>query len=406
MASLELFRFFHTADLHWSAKHLQECQKSHRFLGEKIDELKPNVLVIAGDWWNSPQELTDDSAANPSLHAFQELADKVPIVMIKGNRAHDDNGSLEVFKNMRTECDKFITESIATTFLTNDPYPCFSDKRPFGAKILAIFHCFSYPEKGYFLKGKEGMSIDEANAAIIDEISKIMLGFAAINAEYPYIPSILVFHGNVKGCKISNGQTLISQDILIPTDVLELANCNYYAGGHIHKGQVLDKEGRMWYSGSTHHVTYGETEKKFFNSVMMDNGAGGMWPKVTTIVFPSTPLAFHECRYDPENNELIDLLIDKGQPVERDWEGADLRVQLHITENESILVTDDIVREFYPGAHEYKIERTKTANTRVRSQEIAGVKRLKDKFGIWMKDKGKEATPEMLELCDETEERS
>lgn len=402
--NIEEFSFFHTADLHWEGRAIEKCKASHQFISQSVDTLKPNVLVIAGDYWNSPQELAQDSAANPAIAAFRELADKVPIIMIKGNRAHDDYGSLEIFRTMQTAKSKYVTETIGTCFYNSQTGLIQnSDEVP----PDAIFHCFSYPEKGYFLRGKENLSIDEANAAILDEISKIMLGFAAINNAYPEAAHILVFHANIKDAKISNGQTLVSQDIIIPMSVLKLSQCDYYAGGHIHVGQKLDDEGRAWYSGSTYHVNYGETEDKFFNRVhFAPNTRGGLALLVNSYLIPSTPLSFHECRYRSDTNSLVDKLNDEGYEMGRDWTNADLRVRFTVFENESILVTDDLIRDFYPGAKSYKIERIKIANQRIRTQEIAAVKRLRDKCAVWLRAKNKETTPLILELCDETEDKT
>lgn len=402
-----MFKLIHSADWHCDPEKSEDVKIATDAIIKSLQEKKPNVHVIAGDIWNKRQVLNQDSAVKQARDAFIACANEAPTILIKGNNHHDNDGSLEVFRNLETRFPTFVTESVDSIILGKRhtgsivaelTFP-FSFKR-YGEELWyneepqAIFHLLSYPEKGWFLKDKEGLSTDETNALILDEIKKIFMGFAAINAGLT-IPKILVFHGNVAGTKLSNGQTLFGQDIIISKDYLELAQCDYIAGGHIHKSQG-------YYSGSIYHCNHGETEKKQINYVEIDNGKTTMQP----IYLPSIPLSQHEAVYVQETGQILDA-EQQGElfhEFTEDWIGAKLRIRISLTAEQSLVITDEMIEAKYPNAFEYKIERIIETTDEVRSEAIITATKLRDKLQVWSDSKAIPVNEEILQLADEVEQ--
>jgi DNA repair exonuclease SbcCD nuclease subunit len=394
-----MFTLIHSADWHCDPEKYEDVKTATDAIIKSLQEKKPNAHVIAGDIWNKRQVLNQDSAVKQARDAFIACANEAPTILIKGNNHHDNDGSLEVFRNLDTKFPTFVTETIDSIILTKR---IMTDELSFVPATAqydglydpqAIFHLLSYPEKGWFLKDKEGLSTDETNSLILDELKKIFIGFAAINTGLN-IPKILVFHGNVAGSKLSNGQLLFGQEVFIPKEFIELAQCDYVAGGHIHKSQE-------YYSGSIFHVNHGETEKKQINYVEIDNGKTTMQP----IYLPSIPLSQHNALYDQVSGEIFDA-DGQGElfDTEPDWIGAKLRVRISLTAEQSLVVSDEMIQAKYPGAFEYKIERIIETTDEVRSEAIITATKLRDKVEIWGEAKSVETNEEILLLADEVEQ--
>jgi len=394
------FRLLHSADWHFDSEKLQDCKTATDAIITSLKSLDFNAHVIAGDIFNKRQVLNNDSAVSAAKEAFIHCANLAPTILIKGNEHHDNEGSLVVFRDLETNFPTYVTETIDSVILFRNTVTHKLLFQPVNIveggdwKRSAIFHLLSYPEKGWFLKDKQGLSVDETNSLILEELRKIFMGFAALNAGLT-IPKILVFHGNVVGSKLSNGQTLYGQDIHIPKEYFELAQCDYIAGGHIHKAQE-------YYSGSIYHCNHGETERKQINDVRIQNGIASMIP----IILPSIPLADHKALYDQTTGKIIDAEA-QGElfGTEPDWIGAKLRIRITLTKEQDLVVTDEMIQAVYPGAFQYQIERTIETNQEVRAEAILEAEALRDKVTVWAQSKSIDIDDEIKAMADEVEQK-
>lgn len=380
-----MIRIIHFADAHFEKDKLDKCIASSNFIAEKAVEIRPDLIVSAGDIFNRLQSLNSKSAIGAAKSFIMRLADIAPVVMVKGNEQHDSAGCLEVFKDLDTRCPIFTTERAESIWLTNAGL--FVAGQP--TAPAALIHLLSYPEKAWFLADKPGLSIDESNALIQDAIRKIMLGFGAISADAK-CPVVLVGHGNILGAVLSSGQGLIGQDIILSKHDLALAGTDVQCWGHIHDCQQVGPN--IWYSGSTYHCNWGETKPK---SILLHEIERGSC-KTTEILIPSRPLSLHDAAWDPQSG------WSDEQP-ENDWENAELRIRVHLTKEVSPLITDEQIQSNYPGAYSYTIERIIQPIERIRSSNIVGVRSLRDKVTEWSKSIDKEISAEVLECADETE---
>ncbi len=384
-------RFAHLADIHQDISQQEKIRRSEESIIKNLDGI--DLILISGDFWNTPQEISNKSAANYGIKMIQRFSSICPVIMIKGNRQHDEYGGIEIFSQIKSQFPIQVCETVGSFAFYQKEIPHFSEY-PFPAKPDLIIHCVSYPEKGYFLNNKEDIGIEQANEALNNEIAKIFSGFAAISGEFPTVPCITMFHGNIQGARISNGQMIISQDIIVPVKTLMLAGSDYYALGHIHEWQrVADN---MYYSGSIYHKDFGEISPKKFIIGEFE----GKNLTLKHIQIDSIPLSLHEAWIDANGN-IIDKALDNQEGF--DFEGAYLRLRITCTKEQRLLVTEEKIKEKYKGALQYKIEYIQIPQQVSRNEEIAKVKHLRDKIIIYGKAKNKEITERILQIADQVE---
>ena len=70
--------------------------------------------------------------------------------------------------------------------------------------------------------------------------------------------NIALYHGAIRGCKISDNFTLESGE----DSITIFDNFDYAMLGDIHRRQQLDQDGRIWYAGSTVQQNFGESLRK------------------------------------------------------------------------------------------------------------------------------------------------
>jgi len=398
-----MLKILHFADVHFEKEKLDKCNRSAEFIIQKAGELKPDLIVSAGDIFNRKQALDDKSAIAAAKRFVMALADEAPLVMCKGNEIHDASGCLEVFMNLDTKHPMLVTEGAGSYVWCKGDNLFYSIQPgyqmvPFDATV--ILHLFSYPEKGQFLRDKPNLSIDESNELLQSAIKQIFMGFGAISIDAK-CPVIVVGHGFIDGSRKSSGQQILGQDIMLSKHDLALAGADVQCWGHIHEEQFFEvpgSNGVIWYSGSTYHKDWGETTPRRFLLHEVERGKC----TTTSITIPSRGLSLHETHWTPTDG-FCELCEPAGQDVAVDWIDAELRVRVHVTKEASGLLTDAMIEAQYPGFHSIKIERVPVVEDRVRASNIVKAKTLREKVLEWSRATGKELQPEVLEYADETE---
>ncbi len=392
-------KIIHSADWHWEAEKIDRCRASAEFIIGKTTELKPDIHVIAGDYWNRRQTLTSSSALIPALETMKKLADISPVVIIKGNNEHDAEGSLEIFRDLDTRHPIHVTEGVESVgFVRTAQGGFFCEPDDLGAprqdQRELLLHLFSYPTKAQFLADLKATSIDESNQLIAQAITANFRRMGELSAKMD-CPVVFVAHLNAASAKLSTGQTLISQDIVFSQTDLELVGADYCAFGHIHNPQELFDLAHWRYSGSTYHCNYGEPEKKSFVVVQVDRHLGPSMIEPCTI--PSRPLSLHEMTWDSDEQAW------KEENFTQDWTDADLRLRIVATKEQHVHLTDDEAKRMYPGAATYQIERITLPQERTRSSSITKQSTLADKLKEWGTVTNQSIPEEAIELAYATE---
>ena len=79
--------------------------------------------------------------------------------------------------------------------------------------------------------------------------------------------NIALYHGSISNCKTDVGWTMVNGE-----DTITIFDDHDFAMlGDIHRRQFLDKDGRVWYAGSTVQQNHGETNDKGFLTWEIDS---------------------------------------------------------------------------------------------------------------------------------------
>lgn len=213
----------HIADVHWRGltRH-EEYRKTFEIFFEKCRELKPDYIYIGGDIVHSKtQNISPELISNLSWW-FNEMAKISHVVVILGN--HD---------GLMLNADRMDTVSPIIEALDNPNISFYKDSGCFQFKNhpgfnWCVLSCFDTPGWGK-ARPKKG----DVNVAL--------------------------YHGAIWGSHTDMDFMLEGDDNI---DIFK--GYDFGMLGDIHKRQALDKEKRIWYSGSTVPQNFGETQQKGF----------------------------------------------------------------------------------------------------------------------------------------------
>jgi DNA repair exonuclease SbcCD ATPase subunit/DNA repair exonuclease SbcCD nuclease subunit len=213
----------HIADVHWRglSRH-EEYRKTFEIFFEKCRLLKPDYIYIGGDIVHSKtQNISPELISNLSWW-FTEMAKIAQVVVILGN--HD---------GLMLNADRMDTVSPIIQAMDNDRISFFKDSGRFPFKNhpgfnWCVLSCFD-TENWKKARAKKG----EVNVAL--------------------------YHGAIWGSHTDMDFMLEGDDSI---DIFK--GFDFGMLGDIHKRQALDKEKRIWYSGSTIPQNFGETQQKGF----------------------------------------------------------------------------------------------------------------------------------------------
>ena len=270
-------RFLHTADWHADSDPIKQ-EKLEASLKQIVDycrEIKVNAIIHAGDVWERSQRFQINSGVPVVIKYLRELSKLVDFIFItKGNNSHDEPGSISLLHQIEPNIYAYeypISVGIWQNNIFCDPDPpeysaidLLRTKANVPKQFNYIVTLVPYPTKASLLIDD---SIDNNNVSFIEKFEQIFEHIGEVTQSYT-CPKILAFHGNVVGSRLSTGQTLISQDIMVASSTLERALHDYYALGHIHLRQFIKPN--MGYSGSIYNKNWGETEQKSFEVIEFD----------------------------------------------------------------------------------------------------------------------------------------
>ena len=213
----------HIADVHWRglSRH-DEYRKTFEIFFEKCKKLKPDYIYIGGDIVHSKtQNISPELISNLSWW-FTEMAKIAEVVVILGN--HD---------GLMLNADRMDTVSPIIQALDNDRISFYKDSGRFPLKhhpgfnwcVLSCFDTNNWKKA----RPKKG----DVNIAL--------------------------YHGAIWGSHTDMDFMLEGDDNI---DIFK--GFDFAMLGDIHKRQALDKEKRIWYSGSTIPQNFGETQQKGF----------------------------------------------------------------------------------------------------------------------------------------------
>jgi len=379
-----MIRFNHFADVHFRPSKALDVFASIDVIERESDGIDFNIA--AGDLWDYPVQNTGASQFPEYVARISRIAEKAPLVMVQGTPTHDSDGSLDIFE----QASKHITVlKMGKGYFVNK-FKGVYDYVP-GHKTekgdLALIFGLPEPQKKHLIAYDTSITMDDA-------IRAVLFGYAAVRAKYPELPCILVYHGQVKGAINPNGETVEGG---VSIDDIALVGADYIAMGDIHRPQRvgISRGLHAYYPGAIHPTgDWKDAGYQFgMNQVSIENlNEIKRDPEISRILFPHPELVKFETKF--------------GQQLPNVKENTRVWWEITATKEESVTIdTESLLKDLITSGADSKSKVTikVKADETVRAGEITSLRKFRDKFTLWMKNTGKEASPSMLEKCDTIE---
>lgn len=344
-----------TGDWHLDSKEYNVI-KAELSLKEMVEYCKKNevdLILNPGDVWEKAQidpfyDSTMGAGVELARKYLSELSKSVTqIFIVKGNNSHDPVGSIAKLHKFRDNIFAYEYPVVLGIDETNFVVDLLRNENKNPLKFIVTL--IPYPTKQGFVTID---SIDNNNAEFIEKFEEFMAHIGTVVEPYD-CPKIMGLHGNVVGSRLSSGQTLVSQDVLLAPKTLERALHHYYGLGHIHLRQFFSPY--MGYCGSLYNKNWGETEQKSFEVVTFELDTNDDWDfESKQVMFESgKPMLKIEADYiagdvisQPEGINIFDQVFD----------AFEYRLRITVKENDRKLITDDEILRIKEHFGDVKIE--------------------------------------------------
>lgn len=363
-------KLFHASDLHYCEKHLDWVDRAFGFAVDQAIERGAKVGVLSGDTFDAALPL-HHPAVDRCVRQVRRLADAMPVLILQGTFSHDRLGAVDIFKHLRSRYPIYVADDPAQVLLANgDTAPVWIDNAAMAHYTNAVL--FSV------LPSINRAEIQAATPDTLtgDYVLDLCQHWARTNLEARAhgIPTVLVSHGTVNGCRTETKQAMVSQDHEFSTGTLFAARTSAVMLGHIHLHQSWELHGRkIAYPGSVARLVFGH-----------DAPVGCLIWDVTPntadfefIAAPSRRMVEIEFDGPPDMVALRAKLAD--------CRGAHVRVRYTVDEEHRQSVDVASLRDALQiaGVAEHKIEATVNPVVRTRAAGIHQAATVAEKLARW-----------------------
>lgn len=375
-------KVLHFADVHCRDKDIEEIEKCLNFIVETARTESPDIIINAGDTFDSAGIKADSLSAKLIFKIFKELADIAPVVIVIGTKSHD--GEI-------AEILQYIKARFPVHVATFPEQLYFAGAHGTGVLVSMC----PAPTKQHFATGSD---IKGTDSEIAQAMSLMFSGFAAQAESYKDIPHVLVGHWQTDGALISTTQTLIGIDISLSKEQMALGNFDLICLGHLHESQQIGNN--IFYPGSITGLNWGETTDKGFYIHEMHTDVRSI--KSCFIKTPSRKLIklsedITEVQEltDLSGIPLMEMLLSGDAPV--DVKDAVVRVEFKVFQDEATRINVDEIKAslMSSGAKEADIRIVRIPRENIRSKRILRLKGLDEKL-IEMASLKNEIVPESI----------
>lgn len=355
-------KILHFADAHLRDKDIDEAEKCLNFLIETARSEKVDLIISAGDTFDSQEIKLDSKSARLAIRVVSELADIAPVAIIIGTNSHDGK-SPEILQFAKGIYPVHVSAVPEQVYFIKDGN-AFRESGE-GYRPQAVITLIPQPSKQFF---QTNSGIADSDQEIGQAMSGLFAGFG-VQAEGFDCPHILIYHGTVSGSKLPNGQIITGLDISVTTEQIKLSRADAVLCGHIHLPQELP--GRIFYSGSLFANNWGENHAHGFYRHEID--ALGL-----TSYFIKTPAKkLSRFSYDFTEGEV--LIVDvKPEGVA----GSYVRLDYKVWQDEADKIDKEAITEIMKaaGALDVDIRIVRIPRQNVRSEAVLKAESLRDKI--------------------------
>lgn len=358
-------RIAHFADLHYSAKNLDEAERCFGFAVEEAIRQNVDVAIIAGD--STDHCLDAHGKATIALsRQIRRLADHCPVFMLQGTFSHEPPGILRLFEMIGAKHPITVSDTIEMVALEQGRWYVYDGVGNPELVITAV----PTVNRSEWLKSGNEPDATRKMAVMLDSFAETNEKLHAAG-----IPTVLVSHGTVDGSMNENGLSLVSLDHEYTAGTLFSAGTDAVMLGHIHQHQSWEREFGsrkqvIAYSGSIGRFHYGERDEKCFLIWDLSNNRIGFEKVVTPscrmidIVFPGRP-------------DLEELAAVADQCA-----GAYVRVRYRVDEEYARQIDRNHIKEILGASVDVRIEGEILPLQR---QRCAGITRMAtaERFAKW-----------------------
>jgi exonuclease SbcC len=367
---------------------------------EKVD-----LIVIAGDTFDGPIHNSDKYFFDAIVEEIRLLADIAPVVVVYGTTTHDIEGSLAILTKLRSKFGIIILEPGQEYFLLENGNILTDRKHSNQAKALL----FGVPEPSKKWLQSYFDEKTAAETAVRDGLRSLFLGLGGIRKQYPSLPCVLLYHGQVGGARLQTGDILDNASGMRPSiDDLSAVGADYIAMGDIHEPQHVGESIGLpaYYPGSAYPVDFGETHDAGCN--LVDLRRSGI--EFDTWCHYVTRVSFGHPINQTVRVKLIPTLLGDSQ-IDKDLKkevhkGSNVKLEITCTKEEYAALDLEAFHSqlIAAGAHpDSRVTPNVLPTETVRAGEIIKHSKLRDKVTFWGQNSSK-ATPETLLLkADEIE---
>ena len=369
-------RILHFADIHARDNDINEIAKclDAVFQAAMIDI--PDLIVCAGDVFDSQNVKLDSKSAKLIFSFFSQLADIAPVAVVIGTPSHDGTAA-EVLRHIKAKYQVWVSPrpeqfllviSAGQGRMFIEPRMLVKDD-----SVLAVITMVPTPTKQFFNSDSD---IKGSDNEIAQAMSAMFAGFGAQASEFHGVPHIVVGHFAMGGAFISETQQLNGLDIEISREQIGYANADLSILGHIHLHQQIGHN--IYYSGSIFRKDFGELDDKGFYIHEIDDTGG------TSSRFMHTPtrkLVKILGDFTSDRNVETAGAFVLAQADQYGIYGAHVRVELKCYQDEAVKISKTEIEAILAGAAEIDIRIIRIPRENVRSAHILKLFTLREKLG-------------------------
>lgn len=386
-------KILHTGDWHLRDADIEEAEKCLAFLIGTAKHEAVDLIIVAGDTFDSRDLKLDSKAAKLAVGTFSALAHICPVAVILGTPSHDGMAA-EILSFVRGHFPIHVATKPEQIFLQKGIG--FVDIEDAIMGCDAVISLIPAPTKQFFQGNGD---IKQGDAEIAAAMTAIFAGMGATASGFD-CPHVLVYHGGISGARLPSGHVRTGMDIEISTDQMRMA------------GGARDFIG-AFYSGPIYPVKVDEQECGFWIHEIGANdfigllghihqpqilGAYGDESKSRYIETPITKTV--RIKVDATDEEAG--IFNETVP---DMVGADVRYEITTWQDQAGDIDKAGIEKLFldAGALSVDIRINPIPRENIRAQAVLEAETLRGEFEEMAKLRGEEIDPEILAMADRLE---